>query len=221
MLTSKCWYEDVCDLYSDNCKESCIRYKEMSFMISRSNIPENRQFSKTLHAPKCDYSAFCKLATIKDNIAEFVADGKNLYITSESTGNGKTTWAIKLMLKYFDVMWAGNGFKERGLFIHVPTFLLKCKDFGNKDPDFERMKELLPEIDLVIWDDIASTELSAYDYSQLLMYLDVRISDYKSNIFTGNVTNRDNLQKALASKLTSRIWSNNTEVITFKGEDRR
>ena len=221
MLASKCWYEEVCDLYSDNCTDTCIRYKEMNYLISRSNIPESRQMPQSLYPSKCDYDAFCRLAEIKDNIDEFVADGKNLYITSESTGNGKTTWAIKLMLKYFDIMWAGNGFKERGLFIHVPTFLLKCKDFGNKDSDFDRLKELIPEVDLVIWDDIASTELSAYDYSQLLMYLDMRISDYKSNIFTGNVTSRDNLQKALASKLTSRIWSNNTEIVTFKGEDRR
>lgn len=221
MLISKCWYSQVCELYSDNCEDSCIRYKEMNYLIANSNIPENRQHSQSLHAPKCDYDAFCRLAEIKNSITEFVADGKNLYITSENTGNGKTTWAIKLMLKYFDDMWAGNGFKERGLFIHVPTFLLKCKDFGSKDENFERMKQLLPSIDLVVWDDIASTELSAYDYSQLLMYLDIRISDYRSNIFTGNITSRDNLQKALTSKLTSRIWSNNTEIITFKGGDKR
>ena len=216
-----CWYSGVCDLYSDNCTDACIRYKEMRYLVDNSNIPENRQVPQSLSSPKCDYEAFCRLADIKNNIAEFVADGKNLYITSENTGNGKTSWAIKLMLRYFDIMWAGNGFQERGIFIHVPTFLLKCKDFGTKDSDFERIKELLPNVDLVIWDDIASTELSAYDYSQMLMYLDVRISNNKSNIFTGNITSRDNLQKALAGKLTSRIWSNNTEIITFKGGDRR
>lgn len=221
MLDFKCWYSEVCELKSDTCLDSCIRYKEMKYLVDTSNIPESRQIPVSLYPSDCDYDAFCRLADIKRWIDEFVADGKNLYITSESTGNGKTTWAIKLMLKYFDIMWAGNGFKERGLFIHVPTFLLKCKDFSNKDSDFERIKELLPEVDLVIWDDIASTELSAYDYSQLLMYLDVRISNNKSNIFTGNITSRDNLQKALASKLTSRIWSNNTEIITFKGGDRR
>ena len=221
MFNSDCWYNKVCDSYSDNCIDSCIRYKEMRYLVDNSNIPENRQVPQSLSAPNCDYEAFCRLAEIKDDITEFVAEGKNLYITSESTGNGKTSWAIKLILKYFDMMWAGNGFKERGLFIHVPTFLLKCKDFSTKDSDFERIKELLPNVDLVIWDDIASTELSAYDYSQMLMYLDVRISNNKSNIFTGNITSRDNLQKALAGKLTSRIWSNNTEIITFKGGDRR
>lgn len=221
MLNSKCWYDEVCDLKSDDCIDSCIRYKEMHYLVSTSNIPENRQFPQSLSAPRCDYDSFCRLSEIKSAIDEFVADGKNLYITSENTGNGKTSWAIKLMLKYFDIMWAGNGFKERGLFVHVPTFLLKCKDFNNKDSDFEHIKDILPDVDLVIWDDIASTELSAYDYSQLLMYLDIRISNYKSNIFTGNITNRDNLQKALSSKLTSRIWSNNTEIITFRGGDRR
>lgn len=221
MSDFRCWYDEVCELYSDTCADSCIRYKEMLYLIDNSNIPESRKFPQSLTAPKCDYDAFCRLADIKDNIEEFVDCGKNLYIASEHTGNGKTTWAIKLMLKYFDTIWAGNGFNERGLFIHVPTFLLKCKDFGNKDFEFEHIKELLPNIDLVIWDDIASTELSAYDYSQLLMYLDSRISNEKSNIFTGNITNRDVLQKALASKLTSRIWSNSTEIIIFNGGDKR
>lgn len=221
MSDFRCWYDEVCDLYFNNCEESCIRYKEMSYLISNSNIPESRQFPQTLSAPRCDYDAFCRLSELKSTIDEFVDCGKNLYITSESTGNGKTTWAIKLMLKYFDIIWAGNGFTERGLFIHVPTFLLKCKDFNNRDLTFEHIKEILPTVDLVIWDDIASTELSAYDYSQLLMYLDMRISNNKSNIFTGNITSRDTMQKALASKLTSRIWSNSTEIITFRGGDRR
>ena len=87
MNTSDCWYSSVCSEYADSCTETCIRYKEMDFMISNSHIPESRQFPKTLTAPKCDRSAFRKLADIKENVAEFVADGKNLYITSAYTGN--------------------------------------------------------------------------------------------------------------------------------------
>ncbi len=124
-------------------------------------------------------------------------------------------------MKYFDEVWAGNGFKPRALFIHVPTFLLKCKDFGNKDEDFDAMKNMLSTIDLVVWDDIASTDVSAYDYSQLLMYIDSRLLNGLANIFTGNYENRERLEKRVGMKLTSRIWSDSTEVIIFKGGDMR
>ena len=72
-----------------------------------------------------------------------------------------------------------------------------------------------------MWDDIASTDVSSYDYSQLLMYIDNRLLNSLSNIFTGNYENKDRLEKRLGMKLASRIWSDTTEVIIFKGGDMR
>jgi len=201
-----CLYKEVCDL---ECSDSCIRYIEMR---ARQNII-------TLVPDDCDYSVFCTLADIKSDIKAFVEGGDNLYLVSKNTGNGKTTWAIKLMLKYFDEVWAGNGLRCRGLFIHVPTFLLKCKDFDNKDPEFNDMKSNLLLVDLVVWDDIGSTGMSNYDLSQLLMYIDQRILAGKSNIFTGNLMYSD-LEKSLGSRLASRIW-NTSSIAELKGKDKR
>lgn len=189
--------------------------------MDNSNIPKAKQMPQSLTAPKCDIDAFKFLASIKSEIVDFVDCGENLYIASDKTGNGKTSWAIKLMLKYFDEVWAGNGFKPRALFIHVPTFLLKCKDFNNKDTAFDEMKSLIPTVDLVVWDDIASTDVSAYDYSQLLMYIDNRLLNGLSNIFTGNYADRKTLEKRVGMKLTSRIWSDGTRVVIFEGGDMR
>lgn len=186
-----------------------------------SRIPKNRQLPDPLGVVDVDYDAYLRLADIKANIIDFVNNGNNLYITSSTTGNGKTSWAIKLMTKYFDSIWYGNGFKPRGVFIHVPTFILKCKDFDNKDSEFIQMRNMLSDIDLVVWDDIASTNLTSYDFSQLLCYLDARALNGKANIFTGNIVRRDDLTKALGSKITSRIWGNSTEIIEFKGGDNR
>lgn len=231
--TSRCWYDRVCGKYqpiseyssSPVCREmelnQCQRYMGMKYLMDTSGIPEGRQFPQVLKCPKCDLAAYKRLNEIKQDIVSFVRNGENIYLTSPYTGNGKTTWAIKLMSKYFDSIWCGNGFTQRGLFIHVPTFLLKCKDFKNTDKEFEEVKRLLPIVDLVIWDDIASTDVSSYDYSNLLMYMDVRCSNGKSNIYTGNITERSKLNIALGSKLTSRIWSDHTEVIVFNGDDKR
>ena len=215
---SDCWYKNTC---TTECSNSCIRYLEMKYLMDNSNIPKVKQMPQSLTAPKCDIEAYRTLAEIKSDIVDFVECGSNLYIASDRTGNGKTSWAIKIMLKYFDSIWAGNGFRPRALFIHVPTFLLKCKDFNNKDEKFEEMKNLLPDIDLVVWDDIASTDVSAYDYSQLLMYIDNRLLNGLSNIFTGNYADRVRLEKRVGMKLASRIWSDTTEVIIFEGGDMR
>lgn len=189
--------------------------------MDHSNIPKNLQMPKKLIPDKCDIRKFEELAEIKSNILDFVKQGKNLYIGGVSAGTGKTSWSIKLLLKYFDEVWAGNGFKIRGIFIHVPTFLLKCKDFNNKDEEFEELKRNILSVDLVVWDDIASTDISAYDYAQLLSYLDGRCNEGKSNIYTGNLVSDNAMMKALGAKLTSRIFASSTEKVFFTGGDKR
>ena len=221
MCSSDCWYINVCDNVSDNCQKHCAKYLEMSYLMAHSNIPVKKRRPLPLTPSTCDLEAFMRLAEIKDNIGEFVDEGKNLYITSTTVGNGKTSWALKLLMKYFEVVWEGNGFRPRGVIVHVPTFLVKSKDFKTVDPEFEELKKLLLTVDLVVWDDIGANNISEYDYSQLLMYLDARDFAVLSNIFTGNITDKDKLESALGAKLVSRIWNSNTEIIQFNGGERR
>ena len=214
MKKQECWYKDVCTY--DSCT-NCIRYVEMKYLLDTSGIPKSRQYPQELIAD-VDLNAYRKLADIKLDIVDFVESGSNLFICSQNTGNGKTSWAIKLMLRYFNESWAGNGFRARGLFVNVPTLLLQLKNFENPLP--EEFKQHLMDVDLVIWDEIASTSISNYDYSNLLMFLDYRILNDKSNIFTSNAVTKDELEKNVGAKLASRIW-NTSEVIEFRGKDRR
>lgn len=217
---SECWYKEVCLADVSECQH-CIKFAEMQHLMETSNLPKAKQKPMILECQECDLQAYRRLAEIKSNIVDFVQNGKTLYIASKMSGNGKTSWAIKLMLKYFDEIWAGNGFNTRALFVSVPTFLLKSKDFKVSDPAFEQLKRDILKVDLVVWDDIASTNISAYDYSQLLMYLDARALNGQSNIFTGNYESLEQLQERVGMKIASRVWSSTTEVIIFKGEDMR
>lgn len=213
---SDCWYKDVCS--KDIC-ESCIRYSEMKHLMDTSYIPKSKQNPVKLIPQSEDYDSFIALNNIKDNIVEYVTNGyRNLYICSENTGNGKTTWAIKIMLKYFDNIWAGNGFKERGLFIHMPTLLLQLKNF--KDPLSEDYKKLILTADIVIFDDIAVSEVSQYDLGNLLMYIDARILQEKFTIFTSNRTQRRHLVSLIGDRLASRIWETSI-IVKLVGKDRR
>ena len=218
---NKCWYTSACGKYgSPECNASCIRYMEMDFLMQNSGIPRNKQYSILLTPSKEDVQAFVTLKEIKDDIVAFVENGESVYIYSHNFGNGKTTWAIKLMQKYFDGVWAGNGFKCRGIFIHVPTFLTKIKEgISRKDEDFETLKSRLMTVDLVIWDDIAATKLSDYDHTNLLTYIDQRKLNQLSNIYTGNLGHKD-LQDALGNRLASRVWNDSTPI-RFVGADRR
>ena len=215
MRNEQCWYNSVCTYpYCTN----CIRYAEMKYLMDNSGIPKNRQKPKELIAGS-DYDAFYKLNDVKEKIDEYVeVGGFNLYICSENTGNGKTSWAIKILLKYFDKIWAGNGFRVRGMFIHVPTLLSKLKDFDN--PLLKSYRDNISKADLIVWDDIAGAKLSDYDISQLLMMVDSRIIDDKTNIYTSNVTTQTALAKVLGPRLASRIF-NCSGIIELKGTDRR
>lgn len=221
MCSSECWYKEVCDNYKDGCDRLCVRYKEMKYLMEHSNIPKNKQRPIALSPYQCDYDAFCRLAEIKDNIVSFVDNGKNLYITSNTVGNGKTSWALKLLMRYFEEVWDGNGYVPRGVIVHVPTFLAKCKDFKTVDTEFKELKRLVLDVDLVVWDDIAGVTMSNYDYTQLLVCLDAREFKGLSNIYTGNIPSRESLLNALGAKITSRVWNSQTEVIEFFGGERR
>ena len=216
-----CWYKNTCKKYNKNlCNSSCFRYMEIDFLMYESGIPKNKQINLVVISDKQDANAFNQLQEIKDNIVEFTKQGKNLYIYSENFGNGKTTWAIKIMLKFFDEIWAGNGFRPRGLFVHVPTFLVDLKENIRKEKkDFPDFLEKLNTVDLIIWDDIASTKLSEYDYCNLLTYIDKRLLTGLSNIYTGNL-NKNELPEAVGQRLASRIY-NESKSIQLLSKDKR
>lgn len=217
---SDCWYKDVCEADENACN-NCIKFAEMKHLMETSRLPKNKQRPIPLNAPTVDRDAYARLSEIKSDIVSFVEEGRSLFIGSNHTGNGKTSWAIKLMLRYFDQIWAGNAFRTRAVFVHIPTFLLKCKDFNTHDEEFEQLKRDMLNADLVVWDDIAGINMTNYDYSQLLMYVDARVFAEKSNIFTGNCETYDELQKFIGGKIASRILTSDTELIVLHSNDLR
>lgn len=211
-----CIYSDVCQ---QECSSSCIRYLEMSYLLEYSNIPKARQHRYKLYPEDCDLDAFQQLSDIQRDIVNFVDGDNSLYLYSCNCGNGKTTWSVKLMLQYFNEVWSGNGFRRRGLFVNIPMFLSKSKEvISHPDENFELMRQALPEVDLVVFDDISVSRLSDFDHTVLLNYADQRVFNGKTTIYTGNVP-PDKLHETVGHRLASRI--NKGHVIELKGLDRR
>lgn len=205
-----CLYKDICTSFNTGeCNSVCERYIMVNFLLHHSQIPIKHRVRKILTPPHVDEQPYGFLQNIRNNIVDFVNNGENLYIFSENKHNGKTSWAISLMLKYFNEIWQGNGFRVRGVFVSVPMFLMKCKNvMSNPDLEFEQFKEVIRNADLVIWDDIATTTLSQYDSGVLYAYISERMVNGKSNIYTGSMGKvdmaaslGDNLSSCICSKL--------------------
>lgn len=190
----------------------------MKWQFDNSGLPKSKYQPIRLSPQACDRQAFSKLATIRKDIDEFVEQGKNLYICGANPGNGKTSWAIKMLQTYFHYVAEGNLFNVKGLFVSVPDLILKMKDFDSPLP--KEYKENLRNVDLLILDDIAIAGLSQYDYLQLFALIDSRILAGKSMIFTSNNATIKDLKAAVGERLASRIW-NNSVVVELKGGDMR
>ena len=216
----KCWYEAGCNLKTDFCEKTCHRYLQMNYLINNCGMKNADRFLKPISPAKIDVAAYLQLQEIKDNIVQFVEESRNLYIISHNLQTGKTTWSLKIMYKFFDEIWAGNGFVQRGYFIHVPEFVNKTKSFQYKDSDeFKKLDKAIKEVDLVVWDDISSLELNSNEQSFINMYIDKRMLEGKSNIFNGMYLDKEMGPKCLGMKLYSRL--NNCEMVSLMGTSYR
>lgn len=214
----RCYFEPVCSAKPCN-KASCIRFLEFKNLIEKSNLPKKYIVYTELTAPDADLAAYEQLYGLQMIIDTFVAEGRQIYLWSKECGNGKTTWASKLLKAYFAKIWPGNQFKMRGYFIHVPSFLERLKDNISDKNDINEVKKCLRDADLVIWDDVAVKNISEFEIGVLLHLIDFRVSNLKANIYTSNLS-RQKLEALLGQRLTSRIYNAST-VIQFHGIDRR
>lgn len=214
---SDCWYVETCE---DDCSR-CVVYAQLNWQMEHSGLPKAKQRPIILYLTddnSGDKDAFYRLAEIRKDIVNIVEQGKNIYICSNWTGNGKTSWAIKMLHTYFHHTAVGNYDNLKGMFVSTTELLLQLKDFNN--PLSKTYIENLKNVDLVVWDDIAVTGMSQYDFTQLYSIIDKRILAEKSNIFTSNQPTVEGFAKMMGNRLASRIYYT-SEVIELKGKDMR
>ena len=216
-----CWYKSICPLYdSEECDKNCIRYQKMSYLANASFLTPKQQHPSKLYVEDIDKDAYTRINEIKANVEEFVNNGKNLLIYSKITGNGKTCLSIKILMNYFNKIWARTDFVPRGLFINVPRFLNSLKENIRETSDYVTyIREHILDVDLVVWDEIGVKELTPFEHDYLLSYINARMDLGLSNVFTSNM-NQEELSEILGARLFSRVI-NNSECIELKGSDKR
>ena len=100
-----CWLKNNCNRI--DCNKFCMRYFKLNYLYDSANISINQRRHINLRPDdnNSDISAFKKLKNIELNIEQFVKQGTNLYLHSNNTGNGKTSWALRLVQAYFNKIW--------------------------------------------------------------------------------------------------------------------
>lgn len=191
--------------------------------INNSNIPKRYLQDISLRPVKEDVETFKELQDIKNNIVDFVNQGKNLFIYSSSVGNGKTTWSTKLLKEYIEQV-SSIMFKNNcpALFINVSNFLNKKKlAIANRElvPEVQDLEQKILSAKLVVFDDLGVKDVSSYELNSLYYWIDERTSNLRSCIYTSNLS-----PQALSMILDSRIYSrvvNYSEVKEIKAGDFR
>lgn len=191
----------------------------MKWQFDNSGLPKSKYKPIKLIPNRVDKAAFTQLANIRKNIVDFVNEGKNLYICGNELGNGKTSWAIKMLQTYFHYTAEGSLWTIRGMFVQTADLLLELKDFNNVRSTHYDI-ETLCNVDLLILDDVVVSGLSQYDYTQLFTLIDKRMLSEKSIIYTSNITSKEDLSNIIGDRLSSRVW-NNSEIVELRGGDMR
>ena len=214
----KCWYKFGCYLAKDGCERICPRYLEMNFLINNCGMTSVQKYLQQLQPDDIDIPAFIRLKEIKDNIVDFVQNGKNLFIESTNIQTGKTTWSLRLMYKFFDEIWSGNGFRCRGYYLYMPEFLTNIKNFSYRDTDeFKELDRILKTVDVVIWDDILGQELTPNEQNLIAFYIEKRINTDKCNIFNGTAIEGLTWEQILGKRIAQRLQVN-CELVQLRGK---
>ena len=221
-----CWAQSgCCDIETPDfvrTDTACMKKVKLNYLYDQALVPEllRKPMVLVTDSDKSDTAAFKQLAEISNNIVDFIKTGSNLYIHSTNVGNGKTSWALRMIQSYFNIIWPRAKLICKALFVNVPRFLNALKDnFRERDEYAQYIKENMYSADLVIWDDIGTKVATPYEVEMLFSILDTRLGLGKANIFTSNLSSTD-LEKLLGPRLYSRICNTSIDI-ELKGTDKR
>lgn len=216
----KCYAETYCKKNKQECSEICGGYRVLKALFTLSRIPSNYQYNIPLVPEREDLPKYEELNEFMKKIVDKVQAGDGLYIWSAGTGTGKTSWACKIMGYYFRKIAFKSGLENEGLYIFLPTFLENLRYmYDNPDPEFEEEIEMVKRCNLLIIDDIGAEKPSEWVRERLLSFINTRVSNGLSTIYTSNLS-LEELEAKMGNRVVSRI-KGYTKEIQLTGSDRR
>lgn len=133
----KCYASDYCQKDKSSCSDVCGGYRVLRALYNLSRIPERYRYTIALKPENGeDLEAFTTLDNYKNDVLSMVDEGRGLYIWGKSTGNGKTSWACKIMSYFFRKIAFNTGAKMMGdeeVMLRASRALLAFKADVHKD----------------------------------------------------------------------------------------
>ena len=217
----RCYADDYCKKEKSSCSEVCGGYRVLRALYTLSRIPLKYQYKMDLIPDSKDLRAFETLNDFKENIVEHVDKGEGLYIWGENTGNGKTSWACKIMGYYFRKIAFSSGLENEGLYIYLPTFLDDLrKSYSNPTPEFDEELEMVKKCKLLIIDDIGAEKVTEWVRERIVSIINTRSSNGLCTIYTSNLSLKGLTDKLGDDRISSRIKGSVTEI-NLLGKDNR
>ena len=224
-LCDKCNVSASCGKYQQGntaVGDFCIRQFKMNGLFDLGMLSDKQRqlFPLRYDSDGTDREPFMRLHQISKEAEEFVSQGKNLYLYSTGCGNGKTSWALRIVQEYIRKIWFKSDMRPRVLFINVPKFFLMLKDnISNQNEYTMHIKEYAADCDLIVWDDIGTKMGTEFEVENLLNIVNNRIDNGKANIYTSNIL-PEQLKARVGERLYSRIV-HLSENIELRGADKR
>lgn len=182
-----------------------IWQKKLNSLFKEANLPKSYYQAQELVERIDDIKTWNALDAIRNDIVQRVDDGLILTIISANVGNGKTSWAIRLLQRYLAETAINGKIEKKGYFINYASLVTKLSSFEeHKTDSYKEMMNYLKNSHLLVIDELGSAKLNSVSYPLLYDIINYRNEQNLSTIYTTNYT-LDVLELELQERLFSRI----------------
>lgn len=216
---NECPYRKNCkDKTPDgDCYKLCSKLNEIDTLFYNANIPKAYLQPMVLYPNEIDIATYEMLNEIKMNISILVHDGFYITIQSRERGNGKTSWAIKILQNYLHQIWQEPGGRTRGLYVDVTEYFTELKaEFETKERNAKEFAKDIDNADLVIFDNMDENRLGEWERNVLKQHIKKRINNKLSNIYIIR-----NMEKQLENQIGEDLAyyvSRNNQILPIVGK---
>lgn len=195
--------------------------KKVRQLLAESGVPKKYFEPQELVLRSVDSDAWNWLEDYRCNVVEHVKNGKSIVITSPIVGNGKTSWAIRLLQRYIAETALDGRLVDKAVFCVSSSMLEIFGDFGYFETSIEFFDYLnrLKKCDLLVIDEIGSGRITQVSYNHFYDLVNYRVDNNLATIYTTNY-NDEQIKDALGERLYSRIYDMST-VIEFSASNVR
>lgn len=195
--------------------------KKVHQLLVESGVPKKYYVPQKLVRRQVDEQLWNFLEEYRNDVVNKVHSGNNLVITSPIVGNGKTSWAIRLLQRYIAETALDGDLGDKGVFCVCSNMLEIFGDFGYFETSIEFFDYLnrLKNCKLLVIDEIGSGRITPVSYNHFYDLINYRVDNGLTTIYTTNYSD-ERIQEVLGERLYSRIYHTAT-VLEFRADNVR